>query len=92
MDIFLSHYLNVLSLHPHNGFLGDLGVRRIVTEHRFLGGLLAGDSADQQSFVMQKVLQWSNHVRTLAIVASVYSPKLSILLLPNHYNLNGCFL
>ena len=29
------------------------------------------DSGDRQNFVIQKVLQWSNHVRTLAAVASL---------------------
>ena len=47
---------------------GDLGVR-VVTGHRFLGGFI-GDSGDRQNFVLQKVLQWSGHVRTLAAVAS----------------------
>ena len=47
---------------------GDLGVQ-VVTGHRFLGGFIE-DSGDRQNFVLQKVLQWSGHVRTLAAVAS----------------------
>ena len=52
----------------NNNNFGDLGVR-VVTAHRFLGGFI-GDSSDRQNFVLQKVLQWSGHVRTLAAVAS----------------------
>jgi len=52
-----------------NDVLGDLGIR-IVTGHRFLGGFI-GDSGDRQNFVMQKVLNWSNHVRAFAAVASL---------------------
>ena len=52
-----------------NDVLGDLGIW-IVTGHRFLGGFI-GDSGDRQNFVMQKVLNWSNHVRAFAAVASL---------------------
>ena len=52
-----------------NDIFGDLGEQN-VTRHRFLGGFI-GHSDDRQNFVMQKVLQWSTYVRTLASIASV---------------------
>lgn len=47
---------------------GDLNIQ-VVTVHRFLVGYI-GDSGDRHKFVLQKVLEWSDQVKTLAAVAS----------------------
>ena len=52
-----------------NDIFGPLGIQ-IVTGHRFLGGFI-GDLDERRNFVIDKVLQWSNHVKTLAAVASL---------------------
>ena len=60
---------------------------QIVTGNRFLDGFI-GHSDDRQKFVMQKILQWSTHVRTLTSIALVRSQATYA----NYCNLNGCFL
>ena len=47
---------------------GDLNIQ-VVIGHRFLGGFI-GDSGDRHKFVLQKVLEWSDQIKTLAAVAS----------------------
>ena len=52
-----------------NDIFGPLGIQ-IVTGHRFLGGFI-GDLDERWNFVINKVLQWSNHIRRLVAVASL---------------------
>jgi len=54
-----------------NDIFGPLGIQ-VVTGHRFLGGFI-GDLDERWNFVINKVLQWSNHVKTLTAVASLQS-------------------
>jgi len=51
-----------------NDIFGPLCIQ-IVTGHRFLGGFIR-DLNERRNFVIDKVLQWSNHVKILAAVAS----------------------
>ena len=65
---------------------GCLGVQ-VVTGHHFLGGYI-GDMELRQDFVLQKVHQWSCHIRT----PSAFAYKLLILQLLGPYSLNGTLL
>jgi len=62
---------------------GCLSVK-VVTGHQFLGGFI-GDINLRQDFVLQKVHQWSSHVRGLSAVACK-QPRLLILYLPDLYS------
>ena len=54
-----------------NDIFRDSGMQ-IVTSHKFLE-VFIGHSLhdDQKKLIMQKVLQWSTHVRTFASIASM---------------------